>query len=103
MDTVLRPPLAELRRIVRDATRKVQTLAEAERERILKTLRETDWVIGGPDGASTLLGVKRTTLLDKMRRLGISRPRNLTDCCQHFDAHPHNIAELSSFGNRNSA
>jgi formate hydrogenlyase transcriptional activator len=50
------------------------TLAEAEREHILKTLRETEGVIGGANGAAQLLGVKRTTLLYKMRRLGISRP-----------------------------
>ena len=50
------------------------TLAELERRHILRTLRETDWVIGGPDGAAVRLAVKRTTLLYKMRRLGISRP-----------------------------
>jgi formate hydrogenlyase transcriptional activator len=52
----------------------VRTLAEAERAHILRTLRETDWVIGGADGAAARLGVKRTTLLYKMRRLGIFRP-----------------------------
>jgi formate hydrogenlyase transcriptional activator len=50
------------------------TLSGAEREQILKVLQESDWVIGGPDGAALRLGVKRTTLLYKMRRLGISRP-----------------------------
>jgi formate hydrogenlyase transcriptional activator len=53
-----------------------QTLAECERVHILKTLEYTDWVVAGPNGAAARLGVKRTTLLDKMRRLGISRPRN---------------------------
>jgi transcriptional regulator with GAF, ATPase, and Fis domain len=53
--------------------RRAKTLAEAEREHILETLRETDWVIGGPDGAAAKLAVKRTTLLDRMRRLGIFR------------------------------
>ena len=51
-----------------------RTLADAEREHILNTLRETEGVIGGPNGAARLLGVKRTTLLYKMRRLGIARP-----------------------------
>jgi formate hydrogenlyase transcriptional activator len=37
-------------------------------------LQETEGVIGGPNGAARLLGVKRTTLLYKMRRLGIARP-----------------------------
>jgi formate hydrogenlyase transcriptional activator len=73
-DPFLDMPLGELSRS-RSATKPgLRTLAEAEREHILHTLRETDWVVGGPHGASTLLGVKRTTLLDKMRRLGIARP-----------------------------
>jgi formate hydrogenlyase transcriptional activator len=50
------------------------TLDDAERKHILQALRETDGVIGGPGGAAALLGVKRTTLLYKMKRLGISRP-----------------------------
>jgi len=50
------------------------TLAEAERDLILQVLRNTDWVLGGPHGAAVRLGVKRTTLLYKMRRLGIGRP-----------------------------
>src|SRR5258707_118597 len=58
----------------RNTARRVGTLAEAEREHILQALRDSDWVVGGPDGASAQLGVKRTTLLEKMRRLGISRP-----------------------------
>jgi formate hydrogenlyase transcriptional activator len=49
------------------------TLAEAERQLILQVLRNTDWVLGGPHGAAVRLGVKRTTLLYKMRRLGIGR------------------------------
>jgi len=51
------------------------SLAEAERKHILQALGSTDWVIGGPDGAAVRLGVKRTTLLDKMRRHGILRPK----------------------------
>jgi formate hydrogenlyase transcriptional activator len=50
------------------------TLNEAESSHILKTLRETNWVLGGPRGAAMRLGVKRTTLISKMRRLGLSRP-----------------------------
>jgi len=40
---------------------------------ILRTLQETDWVVGGPDGAAVKLGVKRTTLRAKLKKLGISR------------------------------
>ena len=72
---ILRAPLEELRCPWRAAGPKAQTLAEAEREHILHILRETEWVVGGPDGAATQLGLKRTTLIDKMRRLGISRPQ----------------------------
>jgi formate hydrogenlyase transcriptional activator len=50
------------------------TLQEAERQHILQALRETDWVVSGPHGAAHRLGLRRTTLLYKMRRLGISRP-----------------------------
>jgi formate hydrogenlyase transcriptional activator len=40
----------------------------------LKTLRETNWVLGGPRGAAIRLGLKRTTLVSKMRKLGLTRP-----------------------------
>jgi formate hydrogenlyase transcriptional activator len=73
-EPVLYVPIDDLHRATSTPKPAVRTLAEAEREYILQTLRETEWVVGGPHGASTMLGVKRTTLLDKMRRLGISRP-----------------------------
>ena len=50
------------------------TLEQAERDHILKVLRETNWVIGGAAGAATKLGMKRTTLHSKMQKLGIARP-----------------------------
>jgi formate hydrogenlyase transcriptional activator len=50
------------------------TLRESERALILKTLFEAEWVIGGTNGAAAKLEVKRTTLIAKMKRLGISRP-----------------------------
>ena len=71
---VLRPPLDQLHRDLRE--QRALTLKEAERQHILQALRDTDWVVGGANGASVRLGVKRTTLLDKMRRLGIARPEN---------------------------
>ncbi|MCU1337573.1 MAG: Formate hydrogenlyase transcriptional activator, partial [Bryobacterales bacterium] len=49
------------------------TLEEAERDHILNTLRETNWVVGGAAGAAARLGMKRTTLIGKMRRVGVSR------------------------------
>ena len=50
------------------------TLRESERCLILQTLEEVRWVIGGPRGAATKLGLKRTTLIHKMQKLGIARP-----------------------------
>ena len=49
------------------------TLAEAEREHILHALEESNWIVGGKAGAAARLGLKRTTLIDKMRRCGLSR------------------------------
>jgi formate hydrogenlyase transcriptional activator len=49
------------------------TLHATERDAILRALRETGGRIGGPHGAAVRLGLKRTTLTAKMRRLGISR------------------------------
>jgi formate hydrogenlyase transcriptional activator len=50
------------------------TLEEAERQHILRALRQTEWRIAGPRGAATLLGMKRTTLQARIRKLGIRRP-----------------------------
>jgi formate hydrogenlyase transcriptional activator len=49
------------------------TLEEAERDHILHALRESNWVVGGAAGAAARLGVKRTTLISKMRKRGLSR------------------------------
>jgi transcriptional regulator with GAF, ATPase, and Fis domain len=50
------------------------TLRDSERSLILKTLETVGWIIGGPKGAATKLGLKRTTLIHKMQKLGILRP-----------------------------
>jgi formate hydrogenlyase transcriptional activator len=50
------------------------TLKDSERAVILHTLEATAWVIGGPNGAAAKLGLKRTTLICKMQKLGIYRP-----------------------------
>ena len=49
------------------------TLEHAERQHIMRVLSETDWVIGGPTGAAVRLGMKRTTLQSRMKKLGIER------------------------------
>jgi formate hydrogenlyase transcriptional activator len=52
----------------------VATLEEAERQHILRALRQTEWRIAGPKGAAAVLGMKRTTLQARMRKLNIRRP-----------------------------
>jgi formate hydrogenlyase transcriptional activator len=53
------------------------TLEDAERSHILQTLLRTEGVVGGPNGAAALLGLKRTTLISMMRRLGINPGRGV--------------------------
>src|SRR5260370_35176617 len=55
------------------------TLKDSERSLILRTLEAVGWVIGGVSGAAARLGVKRTTLIAKMKKLGISRPIRLVN------------------------
>jgi formate hydrogenlyase transcriptional activator len=70
---------AELRAPISELTRQFtlnwasHTLADANRALIIATLRETNWIVGGPNGAAVRLGVKRTTLIKKMPNLGISK------------------------------
>ncbi len=70
--SVLRPPLAELKQVtVPGPGSKLSTLEEAEREHVLRAIREANWVIGGPHGAAARLGMKRTTLAYRIRKLNI--------------------------------
>ena len=74
----LQIPLAELKQRTKLTSVIAQdgavTLERAEREHIVRTLGQTNWVIGGPTGAAVRLGMKRTTLQSRMRKLGITRP-----------------------------
>jgi formate hydrogenlyase transcriptional activator len=72
--STLQAPLSELSQASREVPRKARTLAESERDQIMRALRESQWVLGGPGGAAERLGLKRTTLFYKMRKLGITRP-----------------------------
>jgi formate hydrogenlyase transcriptional activator len=56
---------------------KPQTLEQAEREHILATLKDTNWVLAGPKGAATRLGMNRSTLQFRMKKLGIPGRRDL--------------------------
>jgi formate hydrogenlyase transcriptional activator len=68
----LRAPIAELTNSEPQVD-DVRTLEDANRAHIKATLRETNWVVGGPNGAAARLGLHRTTLIHRMRILGISR------------------------------
>ena len=70
-------PLSELKHSSRSSnhTNGAATLESVEREHILRILGESKWVIGGPTGAAARLGVNRTTLNHRLRKLGISRPQ----------------------------
>jgi formate hydrogenlyase transcriptional activator len=71
--TVLCPPLAELRHAAGAESIEAITLKDAERDHILKVLKQTRWVVAGPNGAAARLGMKRSTLYFRMQKLGISR------------------------------
>ncbi len=75
----LQVPVADLQSAAAPATIPTAaapvTLVEAEREHILHALREADWTLGGPKGAAARLGMKRSTLHWKIKKLGITRPQ----------------------------
>jgi formate hydrogenlyase transcriptional activator len=73
--TVLRAPIAELEPCNSHSERSTQIsgLAEVEHDHILRALEASNWVIGGRSGAAERLGMKRTTLVYRMRKLGIKR------------------------------
>jgi formate hydrogenlyase transcriptional activator len=72
--TVLTVPRSEFESPSPPASSPV-TLEDAERDHILRALEQTEWVIGGAGGAAARLGLKRTSLVSTMRRLGIVRPK----------------------------
>jgi len=72
----LRPTLTEVKRLPRQEPSAVRTLADAERDHILEALEQTNWLIGSQNGAAARLGLPRTTLIHRMRKLGIETPRS---------------------------
>jgi formate hydrogenlyase transcriptional activator len=74
--SVLRAPTSELEsfQAVQEAGVPMNGLAEVERDHILRALEATNWVIGGHNGAAARLGMKRTSLVYRMKKLAISRP-----------------------------
>jgi formate hydrogenlyase transcriptional activator len=72
---VFEPPLMSLQARKSAPPKRRKTLEDAMREHILEALEHTRWVVGGRQGTAAYLGVARTTLLAKMRRLGIEAAR----------------------------
>jgi formate hydrogenlyase transcriptional activator len=70
--SALRPPLTELKQATNQSRgSNLSTLEEVEREHVLRAIRESNWIIGGPNGAAARLGMKRTTLAHRIRKLNI--------------------------------
>jgi formate hydrogenlyase transcriptional activator len=74
--SVLRVPLGLKHTVKQNSESGARTLADADREHILETLEQSNWLIGGQDGAANRLGLPRTTLIYKMRKLGIEARRS---------------------------
>jgi formate hydrogenlyase transcriptional activator len=72
---VLRAPVGELERFHPRQERDVAMsgLAEVERDHIVRALEASNWVVAGPNGAAERLGMKRTSLVYRMQKLGIRR------------------------------
>ncbi len=73
-DGLLPNPLTPMRTNPVISSPRNDTLQGFERALILETLRAAGWVVGGPSGAAAKLGLKRTTLVQRMKKHGISRP-----------------------------
>jgi formate hydrogenlyase transcriptional activator len=73
--SIFQPPFLPTRRQNTNVQTIRKTLDDATRDHVLQTLEETQWVVGGRHGAAARLGVARTTLISKMRRLGIDLAR----------------------------
>ncbi|HTW63098.1 MAG TPA: sigma 54-interacting transcriptional regulator [Bryobacteraceae bacterium] len=72
----LRLPLDFKQSVKQSSQSAARTLADADREHILETLEQSNWLIGGQGGAANRLGLPRTTLIYKMRKLGIETRRS---------------------------
>jgi len=95
--TVLRPLFGELKRLPSHASPSaMRTLAEAQKDHIVEVLRDTRWVLGGDHGAAARLGMPRTTLVYRMRKLGIVREQGAKPLRRRPTELPDSPAELIS-------
>jgi transcriptional regulator with GAF, ATPase, and Fis domain len=95
-DGVLPNPLPESKPQKLSVSAGPITLRDSERALILHTLEQVGWVIGGPKGAAAKLGLKRTTLIFKMKKLRIERPLGRVDVSEFVasNAQSESLAEL---------
>jgi formate hydrogenlyase transcriptional activator len=101
---VLRPRTEELKKFMRTTgPSSPQTLSEAERTHITEILYDTNWIIGGRDGAAARLGIPRTTLISRMQKLGIVRKSQPYEMCEVEQPLSGGNQERSEFAARNSA
>jgi formate hydrogenlyase transcriptional activator len=84
----LRAPISELEfvNVRRGITNSLSGLDEIEKDCIYRALEASNWVIGGPNGAAVQLGMKRTTLVYKMRKFSIVRPPLLLPAGRHEES-----------------
>jgi DNA-binding NtrC family response regulator len=68
-------------------------LEEVERKHILATLKQTEWVVSGPRGAAARLGLNRSTLYFRMKKLGISRSFDANFSQQEISAVEHKVGK----------
>jgi chemotaxis protein methyltransferase CheR len=64
----------ELKKQDKDLTSTKKTLAQVERDHIVRVLEQTNWKVSGQDGAAEILGLNRSTLRARIRKLGIRQP-----------------------------
>ncbi len=86
--SILRAPVSELEpfRIARETNVPISGLAEVERDHILGALEASNWVVGGPSGAAARLGMKRTSLVYRMKKLRIRRPGGMPQAARSMSA-----------------
>ena len=94
--SVLRAPIAELEPFNshRETDMAMSGLAEVERDHIVRALEASSWVVGGRNGAAQRLGMKRTSLVYRMRKLGISRSSAIQARVAKNTINPHTIRLL---------
>ena len=89
--STLRPQLGDFKRLPGQTSLAAKrTLAEAQRDHIVEVLRDTRWVLGGDNGAAARLGMPRTTLVYRMRKLGIAREQG----AKPFRSRPSGLSDL---------